>query len=258
MTGIGIRIRRWLASIAFVVSIATFAGQPAEEPAGLDAQALFDRGTVYWFGYGPYGKDFERACALFEQSANLGNVSAQYNLGNCYRTGQGKPADLRMALRLYEKAAASGDLSARLAAANIYLFDGSADMRQPEAGIRLLRELVAPAKRSFQHAQARNRAELVLGVAYYRGLGVDKNDQTAVTWYEAAARHGNQLAQALLYEIYSGRTNYEIQANAERARLYRDAFEMSEQLETNLEQREVLTLSTAIDDLAKRKWLKGK
>ncbi|MEZ5565216.1 MAG: tetratricopeptide repeat protein [Gammaproteobacteria bacterium] len=244
-------LKMWL---AFVVSMTAFVGQAAEAPADVNTQDLVDRGALYWSGNG-IARDVEKACALFEEAANLGNAYAQYGLGNCYRTGQGKPKDLPAALRQYELAAASGDLSAKLALANLYLYDASVDLRQPTVAIQLLNELVVPTKRSFIHDNVRKNAELVLGTAYYRGLGVEKNDETAVAWYELAAEHGNPLAQVLLYEIYSGRTDYKVPANVQRAKFWRDTYEMLEELQAKMQPGEVRTLSAAIHYLTDRGWV---
>jgi TPR repeat protein len=41
-------------------------------------------------------------------------------------------------------------------------------------------------------------AEILLGVAYNKGLGVEKNDKEAFNWYQKAAQQGNWRGQYIL------------------------------------------------------------
>jgi len=44
-------------------------------------------------------------------------------------------------------------------------------------------------------------AQFNLGLCYYYGIGVDKDEKTAIDWCKRAAEQGNQKAQEFLDEI---------------------------------------------------------
>jgi hypothetical protein len=50
--------------------------------------------------------------------------------------------------------------------------------------------------------QGQVKAQLSLGVMYYLGQGVEKNDQDATKWFELAAGQGQALAEDILGETY--------------------------------------------------------
>ena len=54
-----------------------------------------------------------KAVELYEKSANLGDSSAMFNLGYCYKEGDGVIKNLNQAREWYTKAAAQGDAEAQ-------------------------------------------------------------------------------------------------------------------------------------------------
>jgi TPR repeat protein len=59
-------------------------------------------------------KDYTTAVALWRSLAELGNASAQYNLGLMYKNGLGVPQDTAAAMFWYEKAADQGEANAQI------------------------------------------------------------------------------------------------------------------------------------------------
>ncbi len=64
--------------------------------------------------------DYEKAVELYKKSAEQGNATAQYNLGNMYNKGQGVKQDYNKAVELWQKVADKGDASAQLNLGNMY------------------------------------------------------------------------------------------------------------------------------------------
>ncbi len=57
--------------------------------------------------------DYDTALRLWRPLADLGNVSAQFNLGLMYKNGEGVPQDYAKALKWYRKAADQGNAGAQ-------------------------------------------------------------------------------------------------------------------------------------------------
>ena len=57
--------------------------------------------------------DYETALREFQPLAEQGNISAQFNLGQMYKRGQGVPKDYKTAVKWFKLAAEQGDLLAQ-------------------------------------------------------------------------------------------------------------------------------------------------
>lgn len=76
--------------------------------------------VMYSSGYGGLRKDQFKAFKLLLFAANLGNRSAQYNLGKRYKNGVGTSQDTQAAIYWYSKAASAGDVDAAKMIGYIY------------------------------------------------------------------------------------------------------------------------------------------
>ncbi len=112
-----------------------------------DPKAQFDLGVCYRFGQG-VPQDEAAAVAWYLKAAEQGYDKAQYNLGVCYDGGTGTPKDHAEAAKWYRRAAHQG------------------------------------------HAKAAYN----LGVNYKYGQGVDRDDAEAWAWFDLAASLGEALA----------------------------------------------------------------
>ena len=79
-----------------------------EAAAQGDVTAQFNLGICYKKGKG-VARDMRRAVELYEAAVAQGNSRAQYNLGNCYAEGIGVERDLRRAVELWEASEAQGE-----------------------------------------------------------------------------------------------------------------------------------------------------
>jgi TPR repeat protein len=79
-------------ALQFGISAILFATGCGEDHK--DMERIYNLGTTYYFGLNGEKINHEKACDLFEEAANSGFSLAQFNLGNCYRMGEGKKNDL--------------------------------------------------------------------------------------------------------------------------------------------------------------------
>jgi len=76
------------------------ASTPAPDPS---ATALNGQGMAAYTA-----RSYIEAARLFRKAADMGYAPAQYNLGYCYKYGDGVPRDLTLSAEWYRKAAEQG------------------------------------------------------------------------------------------------------------------------------------------------------
>ena len=70
-------------------------------------------GVSFYTGSRGQVQDYAKAVEHFKKAAEIGNVSAQYNLGVCYASGNGVQKNVAEAIRWYRKAAENGHATAK-------------------------------------------------------------------------------------------------------------------------------------------------
>jgi len=176
---------------------------PIAEMGNITAQ--FYLGDMYRKGKG-VSKNNEQAFYWYKKAAEQGLAAAQRFLGEMYRTGEGIVENDEQAFYWYKKAAEQD-----LALAQLYL----AEMYRTGEGV------VEDDKQSvywFRKAaeQGLAAAQLNLGVNYSIGEGVPKDDKQAVYWYKKAAEQGlvsAQLYLGLMYDKGEGTAQDYVQAH---------------------------------------------
>jgi TPR repeat protein len=126
--------------------------------------ALFSLGNMHEFGM-KRARNPKRAMELYHQAAELGSLTAQAVLGQCYEQGRYVIQDLKQAVHWYGKA-----------------------IRQmnPEAEKKM--DLVPMfACLSKAAAQGNPDSQFCLGLCYQMGYGVAPNGEKAMEWYVKAA-----------------------------------------------------------------------
>ena len=78
-----------------------------------DPDAIEFLGNKYYFGRFGLPKDARKAVELYTQAAELGSISALFNLGNAYRRGEGVQANEVECNQLWTKAAMQGHVVSR-------------------------------------------------------------------------------------------------------------------------------------------------
>ena len=133
--------------------------------------------------------DFQSArCA-----AERGDANAQFILGECYSKGEGVKKDYERAAYWYRKAALhSVNFAYRnFASPNGDNVDAEKNKKQSEYknGERVKQDYEKTSEQGDADAQ------FSLGLSYYNGQGVERDDKQAVYWFWKAAEQGHADAQ---------------------------------------------------------------
>ena len=151
------------------------------------------------------------------KAAELGDASAQNNLGEMFRDGEGVARDATEAVKWFHKAAEQGDATAQLNLGSMY-FTGAGVPKDDAEAVRWWRKA---AEQGVVYAQFN------LGTMYANGDGVPKDDAEAYAWYSIATKHSNEQAQEHVLKAKSKLTPEQLIAAEKRAA------ELTEQINAN-------------------------
>lgn len=152
-----------------------------------DIDAQVQLGNMYRSGQG-VDKDWGKACQWYLLAADAGNAHAQYNLGMRYYNGQGVPKDLQQATLWWAKSADQGHTQALYALGFRYL-NGDSVARDIDTALEIF-EKVATTGLAY--------AQYNLGKQYYDILRYDKS----IYWLQLAAEQDYVQAIQLLSKCY--------------------------------------------------------
>lgn len=159
-------------------------------PAGLRQAALAgDPAAVYELasraaeGRGMM-RDMRLAARLFERAAAHGLVPAQFRIANHYEKGLGLPRDTALAKAWYQRAAEKGNARAMHNLA-VLLAEGAGAKPDYTAAVEWFR-------RAAEHGVRDSQFNLAVLMA--RGLGTRQDLPGAFTWFSVAARQGDEDA----------------------------------------------------------------
>ena len=173
-----------------------------------DAKAQFNLGLMYDDGRG-VAQDYQQAAAWYHQAAEQGDAAAQYALGEMYRLDSGVRRSLQPApswdseqilfwnrhalveekpdyawnheqkLFWYRQAAEQGHADAQFSLGVDEAFESCGlTYQRGEKWFRLAAE------------QGHSAAQQILGEMYFKGMGVQQDDQQAYAWSFVAAANG--------------------------------------------------------------------
>ena len=133
-----------------------------------------------------------RQANKYRRAAKRGYALAQYNLGQCYKNGEGVTQDDTQAVYWFRKAAEQGLASAQNTLGICYKNGKGVTQNYAQAAIW------------FHKAanQGNVSAQYNLGVCYDNGYGVKQDYTQAVYWYRKVADQGNASAQYNLGVCY--------------------------------------------------------
>ena len=132
-------------------------------------------------------RDYQTAFKLLLPLAEQGNATAQYNLGQMYRRGEGVKQDDAEAVKWYRKAAEQGNIDAQNAMGEVYLSGIGGKQNDAEA-VKWYRKAAEQGSATAQHA---------MGLFYSGTFSVDviKEDLSkAKEWFRKACDNGSQYA----------------------------------------------------------------
>lgn len=128
--------------------------------------------------------EYEAAAKALRKSAEEGDASAQFRLGQLYDEGTGVPQDYRRAMEWFEKAAKQGHVGAQVNLGTLYLRGEGA----PQSDQMALFWFSQAAERGHALAFAK------LGWMSAQGRGVLQDFIQAHKWYNLAAANGHKKA----------------------------------------------------------------
>lgn len=133
-------------------------------------------------------KWFKRAAESFEEEVKHNNVQSMMKLGHLFIKGLGVNQDTKKGIYYFEKTAKQGNVLAQVKLSSLYM-----DLKQYK---HAMKQLLLAEKQNSSYAQ------YCIGLLYGDGLGVDKNENTMLSWMIKSAKNSNVMAQTALGEIY--------------------------------------------------------
>ncbi|HYF55935.1 MAG TPA: tetratricopeptide repeat protein, partial [Salinarimonas sp.] len=199
-------------NMASVGDIPASAGPPGLRAAALagDPAAVFELASRAADGRGMM-RDLKLAARLFERAAAHGLVPAQFRIANHYEKGLGLPKDTALAKAWYQRAADKGNARAMHNLA-VLLAEGVGGKPDYAAAADWFR-------RAAEHGVRDSQFNLAVLMA--RGLGTKQDLPGAFTWFDVAARQGDDDAGKKREEVATRLTPSELalaRASAERWR----------------------------------------
>ncbi|CCH45199.1 hypothetical protein BN7_4780 [Wickerhamomyces ciferrii] len=138
--------------------------------------------------------DRKYAMELYIQAASLGHIKSAAILGKAYELGDEViPQDADLSIHYYTQAALGGDAESMLSLCAWYLVGNPPNLEKDE-------------KEAFQWAlraanQGLPKGQFAVGNFFEKGLGIEKDLNTAKQWYEKAALNHDERAQNRLNKL---------------------------------------------------------
>lgn len=146
---------------------------------GGDVDACLTLGYMYLYGENGLQQDSEKAFKYYTLAADQGDKIALNNLGSLYYSGIGTQKSVVKAVKLFEEAARLGNNEAAVNLAFVYLTSSNGTNGNLRSTIVRLFN---------QAAEGGNiTAQYMMGMIYYNGYGITKNDDRAFQYLKKAA-----------------------------------------------------------------------
>ena len=159
----------------------------------------------------------EDAFESVKTKANTGDRSAQYELGELYRTGNGVATNATEAQKWYRKAADKGDARAQYNLGVMY-YNGQGVTKDEVEAVKWYRKAADQGHAPAQHN---------LGVMYANGHGVVKDEVEAYKWLLLAGAVGTKQAREGIPLIEKGLTDSQRAEGQRLAREFRPHMSLS-------------------------------
>jgi serine/threonine protein kinase len=152
---------------------------------------ILEQAENYYYGQRGVEKEVEKGIKLFIESANLGNLEAQYMVGYIYDNGDYVPKNEREAVKWYLKSANQGYFEAYLALGSSYELGKGVKKDFKEA----MKYYVKASKKNSSNG------DYNIGRMYEYGLGVQINIVEAKKWYQRAIKKNHFDAKNALKRL---------------------------------------------------------
>ena len=156
-----------------------------------DPSAQYGLGEAYRTG-SQVRQDYEKAAEWYRKAGEHGHEDAQFGLGDLYHRGYGVARDYAAAAEWYRKAAIQGHAKAQWGLGDLHYFGFGVKKDYTKAAEWYWKA----GKRGYARAQER------LGRLYETGQGVNPDCAAAAEWYGKAAVQGHAQAQYRLGNLY--------------------------------------------------------
>lgn len=144
-----------------------------------DTDACLTLGYMYLYGENGLAQDDAKAFKYYTLAADKGDKIALNNLGSLYYSGIGTTKNVAKAVKLFEEAAKLGNNEAAVNLAFVYLTSSKGASGNLRSAILKLFN---------QAAEGGNvTAQYMMGMIYYNGFGIAKNDDRAFQLLKKAA-----------------------------------------------------------------------
>ncbi len=168
------------------------------------ASELGRQSGLSWMGYlSETGRgtatDYAAAVKWYSRGAGMGQEESLFGLGLLYLEGRGVKADRDKAMALLRAAEEQLLFSSRMSTGLMKEMGTIAiayNQPAPETQARLIGEM------RDQAAREQPQAQVDLGLTYFDGTGVKKDQVQAAQWFERAAHHGDSMGQFYLAQSY--------------------------------------------------------
>ena len=166
-------------------------------------------------------KSEAEAVAWYRRAAEQGLAGAQFSLGSMYDRGIGVTADHLEAAKWIRLAAEQGYVIAQFALGSMYDIDDHVPSNAAETAAQYERatEAVKWYRRAAQQGYA--LAQYNLGMLYQDGIGVPRDDEVALMWFEIAAAQGDTAAMDQRSTIAERMPREQIDSAQRRAAAFR-------------------------------------
>jgi TPR repeat protein len=155
----------------------------------LDGDQLDDLARAYFDGDDGRQQNFNKAFALWCQSATKGSIGGTYSMAVCLREGKGTAKDSSRSFQILSSLADDKDYMLAHYAVGVMYSTGEGCVRNDE--------------RAFQHFLSAAKQGVVLAChnvanSYASGKGVAQSDKNALIYYEAGAMVGDPASKFTL------------------------------------------------------------
>jgi len=157
-----------------------------------NSNALHILALAYEKGGAGVPQNSTEAVRWYREAADLGDASAQAQLGMMYSGGLGVEEDKDAAVDLYKKSAQQGNLHGQLALGLAYAHGTGPLKVDPRKAFSWIQKAAK---------QGSDVAQLTLGEFYKKGFGVTANNKKARSWFQKAADKGNEQAKKSLISV---------------------------------------------------------
>ncbi len=137
----------------------------------------------------------EEAAYWFQRGAEAGDSSAMHSLALCYRDGVGVDQNIFEAINWYTNSAACGNLKAIRDLGYLYLDSDN------EYGTRDYEESLMWFARGAELYDGQSLCRI--GIAYLNGLGIEKDEASALFYMEKSAARGNSVGISNVAYMYA-------------------------------------------------------